>query len=932
MSREGSRRRGRALRLAALVAVALVLVWLGASLWSAPPEAFRATLAGRSFALLRPRGLLVGLLVPLVFFTLARSLTDLPWSQRLLGACLRSLFVVLLGLSLAEAVVTRETRRVATVFALDVSDSVSDEALVAWRSEVEAALAAMPAGDHAEVLAFADTARRVALDAPREGSAGNARHLPTPSELRAVLPDAERRGTRTARALSLAASLLPEGHEPRVVLFSDGRDTVGDAASEASALRARGARLDTVKSAAEPPGEVGVSALVLPETLQVGTPFAVRVTLHATRRVPVRVRLFQNGVLNGLDALRESTLEPGQTDLAFRSVARAPGEVTYRVEVEPLASDRFPENNRFETTVKVPGRPRVLIVDPDPASVGPLAQALVAQQLEVETRTPGALPTSLGELQSFDFLILSNTPRAAVPGEAQALLERFVRELGGGLLYAGGGAGWQLGEWDGAPFERLLPLRTETGGRSEQPGVAMTLVVDRSGSMNGEPLAMAKAACEAAVEVLQPTDQVAVVAFDTEPHRAVRMQPAQHRQRIAEEVRAIRSGGGTAIFPALDLAYQDLTLVPARRKHIILLTDGRSPTAGLDDLVRALTADGLTLTTVGLGTGVDADVLKSMAETGGGIYHAVPDARRLPRIFTRETERVLESATVDEWSPVVQTAPADFLRGIPMETAPLLRGYVETRFVGAPAEELLAVEGGAPLLARWRQGLGWVLAWSSDLSPRWSRDWLRWPRFGQLFGQLVREHLRSTDARVLPLAVALDGERATVTVDALTPDERFDGGLVSTLTVTGPAPRRETREVPLLQTAPGRYSASLQVPELGTYGLSALHRRAGPDGALIPVARSAGRIDRPYPLEYAPAANPSPGNATPAHEASLAALAVVGGGLANPTLEQLLGSERSVETVEPLWPWLTLGALGVFLLDVLVRRVRLFGRAALLEE
>ena len=703
------------------------------------------------------------------------------------------------------------------------------------------------------------------------------------------------------------------------MLLTDGRETEGDLLSEVSDLLAQGIRVDTIGTYRPPPQDVAILALETPDKIEIGRPFHVRASVFSTRASKVKAQLFQNEILSGFDSSREVDLVAGENEIEFRSLVGVSGEVTYRLQITALEEDRFTTNNTFSTTVLVPGRPRVLVVDGQSSRINSFAGALSAQQFEVDVRPPTAFPTSLGELGQFEFLVVSDVPRSALGLPAQRLIERYVKDLGGGFLFVGGASGWALGGWEGSTLERFLPLRTESTDRQEQPGVAMTLVIDRSGSMSGKPIEMAKAACQAAVSVLRPDDQVEVIAFDAAPHRAVRMQPVRYRRRIDEEIRRIRAGGGTNIFPALDMAYQDISVVAARRKHVILLTDGQSPTRGLEDLVRAMTADGITLTTVGLGSGVDAEILRSMAEAGGGVYHAVPDASRLPRIFTRETERVAQSAAVDEWFPVVQRSSADFLRGVSLDSAPLLRGHVSTRFTGAPAQLILATDTGAPLLARERRGLGWVLAWTSDVKPRWGQDWLRWRGFGKFWGQLVREHLRSTDHRRLPMLVEVNGDVARVTVDALTMDERFDNGLVSTLHVVGPAPKRAKLELPLRKSGPGRYTAEFPIDELGTHRLVATHTRPGDDGRLTAVAQSFGQLTRPYPLEYA--------EFTP-DVARLEQAALLGDGRYGAGASELLGMKRTVATREPLWQRLVIAAIVLFLLDVLVRRVRIFPRTA----
>ena len=895
-----------------------------AHVWDAPAEAFAWRFGAAEYQLLEPRLLVVGLALPAIFFMVSRSLTDMPWPQRVLGAAFRAGFIVLLGLSLARLVTTQETHRSATVFLVDVSDSATDVAIDEWRGAVGDVLERLSDDDWAELVVFGGKARRVALtgaDALSEAgtfAAISKRALPPTNELRALLTADERSTTNPSAALQLAAARLPSGYNRRVVLLTDGRETEGDLLSEVSDLLAQGIRVDTLSTQQPPPQDAAVVALETPNKIQIGKPFRVRAKVFSTRPSTVLARLYQNDLLNGLDSVRQVELEPGENELEFRSVVRVGGEVNYRLEIEPVDQDRFATNNRFSTTVKVPGQPRVLVVDGQSSPSNHFVRALLAQQYDVDARPPTAFPTSLGELGQFDFVVVSDVPRSALGLSAQRLIERYVKDLGGGFLFIGGASGWALGGWEGSPLERLLPLRTESTDRQEQPGVAMSLVIDRSGSMSGKPIDMAKAACQAAVAVLRPDDQIEIIAFDATPRRAVRMQPVRYRRRIDEEIRRIRAGGGTNIFPALDMAFQDISVVAARRKHVILLTDGRSPTRGLEDLVRAMTADGITLTTVGLGSGVDAEILRSMAEAGGGVYHAVPDASRLPRIFTRETERVAQSAAVDEWFPVVQNSSADFLRGISLSSAPLLRGHVSTRFIGAPAQQVLSTDSGTPLLARQRRGLGWVLAWTSDVKPRWGRDWLRWRGFGKFWGQLVREHLRSADHRLLPMTVELGGDVAKVSVDALTLQERFDNGLVSTLRVVGPAPKRLEREVALTQTGPGRYTAEFELDELGTHRLEATHNRPGKEGELIAVARSFGQVTRPYPLEYA--------EFTP-DVARLQQAALLGEGLYGANAEELVETKRAVVTREPLWQSLVIAAIVLFLLDVLLRRVRIFRRS-----
>jgi uncharacterized protein YegL len=464
-----------------------------------------------------------------------------------------------------------------------------------------------------------------------------------------------------------------------------------------------------------------------------------------------------------------------------------------------------------------------------------------------------------------------------------------------------------------------LPVRLDAERRKDMPSVAMSLVIDRSGSMTGLPLEMAKQAARATVETLAPDDLIEVVAFDSAPTRYVKMQPARNRSRIENDIARIQAGGGTEIFPALDAAYQDLSVVQARKKHVILLTDGRASSSGIRDLVQAMAAESITVTTVGLGNEVDDQLLSMIKDFGGGRYHKAADPSSLPKIFTREAEMIAKSAVTLDYFPVRQTGPADFLRGIDLATAPLLSGYTATKMKPPPAQEILVnPDRDDPILARWRVGLGYSLAWTSDVKSRWAADWTRWPGFTQFFGQLVHEHMRQKRQNELEMKTEVVSGTVHAVVDAFTGDDRFDNDLESKLTVQGPEPGGTSESFPLRQTAPGRYEASFPLDRYGSFVLRAEHARKTDDGRMVPVAVSYGHVSNPYPPEYA-SFEPNLG--------LLSRASVTTGATSDPEMQRAFDpSGESVTFHEDLWPKFVALSIVLLLFDLLVRRVRLFDR------
>lgn len=173
----------------------------------------------------------------------------------------------------------------------------------------------------------------------------------------------------------------------------------------------------------------------------------------------------------------------------------------------------------------------------------------------------------------------------------------------------------------------------------DDPG-ALVLVIDRSGSMTGPKLEAAKQAVTDSVMALDAIDQVAVVAFDSEPRVVVALQPSTGSPQITATVAAMTAGGGTNVTPALRIAYDLLRPAQAKIKHVIVLSDGEAPTEGLVELVRDMRRDRITISTVGV-QGADANLLLMLSTEGGGRMYHVDDLARLPQTFVEETRLAL---------------------------------------------------------------------------------------------------------------------------------------------------------------------------------------------------------------------------------------------------------------------------------------------------
>lgn len=898
---------GLGVLLAAACTAAGVLAWRALA-----GQEIALAFNGERYELRSPELLSLLALLPMLPFGIVGSLADLPPAQRVLSLLVRTALVACIALALARPARSFDATQVSAVLLVDVSDSITDADLDTSGGLVEQALRQRGGGDDVQVVSFATRPKHVkpSEDPRAPGTIALERHA---ARKAVPAPGSE---TDIQSALQLAYGLFEPGHIKRVLLLSDGLQTRGDLLAEAGRAERLGVRVFHRPLDQGSPQEVAISSLKLPERIAVGESFEVTGYVFAARPTRARLRLYQGQVLNGLDGVRDVELGAGDNPVRFKSIVRAAGEVEYRLEVEPSGADRFAENNAVSAAALVPGRPAVLIVDSEPQQAGALVRALQVADFDVELRSPAAIPRSLAELARYDLFLLSDVPADRVAPEQMEAIERYVRDLGGGFAMLGGAHSFGLGGYNGTRMEALLPVWMDSERRRDEHSLALSLVIDSSGSMSGQKIELAKDAAKAAAELLAASDSIAIVAFSGEPERMVRMQSARNRLRITQNIGRLSAQGGTAIFPALDMSFQDLLATSARVKHVVLLTDGQTQESGILELVQAMRAEAITVSSVGLGTDVNRSLLQQIANAGGGRAYFTDDPHNVPRIFVRETTTVSQNSAVEELVRMLPHEPADFLKGIELAAAPFLRGYVATRPKPKPVQVVLQSELGEPLLARWRVGLGWVLAWTSDLKPRWAADFLRWRALPVFLGQLAREHMRERRHDDLPMRVRLEGDELIVQVDAISADDTFMSDLSSTLTLEGPlrstGPRQKQTHA-LSQRAPGLFQARVPLTRYGSYALSAVHHR----GERV-VAHSQAQFTHPYSAEYA---------ARTPDRALLDRVASTTGGAELTSMRALFDpGDEHVSGHEELWSVLVLLALGLFLFDVLLRRVRVSNR------
>jgi uncharacterized protein YegL len=362
------------------------------------------------------------------------------------------------------------------------------------------------------------------------------------------------------------------------------------------------------------------------------------------------------------------------------------------------------------------------------------------------------------------------------PGAPEALRD-YLRQ-GGGLLFTATPKGLFFGGWDRALPEDL-PLKPL--GRK---GAALVLVLDVSGSMEGEKLAMAVAGALELVRSAAPEDYLGVVLFSSSPRVLFPPRPmtAQGKKEAESLLLSLRAGGGTVLGGAFREALRLLEGVPVERKAVLVLTDGLIADAKEPILALAGTA-GVEVSALALGPDADAAFLEALAQRGGGRFYRAATAKELPRLFLKEGQEVFQGEGLEGRFPV-EVLPHPLTEGFAI---PPLAVLLPAR--GEAWAEVLLRSGERALLALGERGEGRVGALATDLS----RSWKGWEGAAPFLGGLARYLAGGQRALALYAYPEGEGVRAVVL-----------GRLEAPLALVG------GKEVPLVPTGPLRHEVFLR--------------------------------------------------------------------------------------------------------------------------
>ncbi len=848
-----------------------------------------------SFA--NPAALLLLLTLP-YFIWLGRPRVAYRRQRDWLGLALRLAIVLCLVLALAGVQTVHAADKLSVVFLIDSSDSIDSSARDKAQNYVQKALRNLGVNDRAGLIVFGQNALI-------ERAMSNA------TDLNTIDSAPIRLNTNIAGAIRLALAMFPADSARRIVLLSDGGQTQGDALSAAQLAQAAGVQIDSVLLPSRNAPDMAVSAVQAPDKVNPGQQFDLGVTVQSQIEGAATVTILAAGAVI---AQQLEQVKIGLNHFVFTLSVKAEGFEDFQVRITPAAPNVFPQNKQLSGFTEVVGPPRLLLVSDTPEETGALLPALQSEGLQIDIIKPDALPDNLALIANYKSVVLANVSAIALSPQRMKILQTYVRDLGGGLVAIGGPNSFGVGGYFKTPLEETLPVEMRLKDQKRVPKLTMAYVIDRSGSMedigpsNVTNLELAKEAARRSIAFLYPQDRAGVLSFDSNPEWLVPLQYVTNQQSMDILIGTLRPGGGTDIYAAVKAITETLPGDPSTLKHVILLTDGGADPTGIVNMVAKMYQDyGITVTTIGIGKEVPP-FMADIAKAGHGIYYNLVDLQTIPQIFTAETVLATRSYIVEKEFTATQSAQSPIMNGI--TTMPTLLGYVASTTKDT-ATTILTVPGfDDPLLASWQYGLGRAVAFTSDATARWAKNWVSWDQFGRFWSQVVRSTISDTGlGNRLESHIEQRGDQTMLVVEARDANGGFLNDLDLNAHVTDPT--LNAQSVQLQQIAPGRYETAISPQHEGAYFI-----RVGGSAANDPTSSAAQTFGwvLSYSAEYA---------IRPPNVGLLTDLAqLTNGALIGEQPDRVFAHDLAIEqATTPIWPYFVLLATILLPLDIAVRRL-----------
>ena len=714
----------------------------------------------------------------------------------------RALLLLLLAAALFDLRIPNKKSGKATVFLADLSDSNSEnrEKIAAY---LEDQISQKPASDYYGLVTFGKNALIDQFLTKNKSFAG-------------IMTEPEPAATDIESAIGRAVSMIPDSGAGRVVLITDGRQSVGNIENVKMLLEESGIELCTLFTDSMPGDDAYISRAVMPSRLHLGDAFRLNVSVESNFETDATVCLY-----SGSRLIEEKSvhLRSGGNSFAFAMQVTGEENENFRVRLK-AEGDTCPENDNYYLYADVEEAERLLVISGMNTDSGQLMNVLRAANTDVDTISAANAPDTLSEMLKYKAILLDNVYLGDLPEGFADQIKSYVRDYGGGLIATGGEDSFALGGYRETALEEVLPVDMEPRGVDEIPSMAMVMVIDCSGSMtmseeNGPTrLDLAVEAACRAVENLSSKDYVGIVTFDDTATWQVPIVKAQDKDAIKKSIRTTREGGGTMIYPALNAAFSEIGKTDASVKHILLLTDGEGETRDFGQITDAMKKQGITLSCVAVGEDSDQELLETMAEATGGNYYYSDNRTDIPRIFAREVLMNGEAYLQNGDFSLAQGSFDEITEQLFDDGLPHISGYVASS-AKSGARRVIESDKADPVLTVWQYGLGRTVAWNTDTTGVWSGGFIGKDDYVELWRRIC-DYAFGMEMTESDRVETVTDEAGRTQIRYLTDDYSGDVRVEGIIT----SPDGTEKEIELTQKTPGVFEEELSENREGIYFLS----------------------------------------------------------------------------------------------------------------